>query len=96
MVIVRPEAQADIQSARDWYEEQQPNLGQAFIHELDRVFIKLAANPQLYAKAEGEVRRALCRKFPFAVYFLESGNDQVVMAVLHQRREPAAWQSRQS
>lgn len=40
------------------------------------------------------IRRALCKKFPYAVYFTRKNSDIIVLAVLHQRRQPTMWQNR--
>jgi plasmid stabilization system protein ParE len=40
------------------------------------------------------IRRALLRRFPYAVYFAVDGDVVVVIAVLHASRDPAEWQRR--
>jgi hypothetical protein len=37
-VVVRPEAQADLLAARDWYEQQQPDLDGAFVEAVEEFF----------------------------------------------------------
>jgi plasmid stabilization system protein ParE len=41
-----------------------------------------------------EVRRALIRRFPYAIYFFADPEAIVVLACLHVRRDPQVWQSR--
>ena len=94
MPIIRPEAEADIRAARDWYEATAPGLGVAFIAELDDLFHRLEANPRLYAEFVPSVRRALTRRFPYAVYYTPRDTNLIVLAVLHQRRNPEHWRSR--
>jgi putative addiction module component (TIGR02574 family) len=43
--IVRPPAQADIEAAAGWYEEQQPGLGLRFIDAVDHVLTRIRHTP---------------------------------------------------
>ena len=38
------------------------------------------------------IRRALTKRFPYAIYFSIEGTVIVVLAVLHAARNPAEWQ----
>jgi plasmid stabilization system protein ParE len=40
------------------------------------------------------VRRALLQRFPYAVYFILDDQIIVILAILHQRRDPAVWKRR--
>ena len=42
----------------------------------------------------GETRRALVRRFPYAIYFRPVSDEVVVLAVMHGRRLPRRWRSR--
>jgi hypothetical protein len=46
-VILRPEAVQDVESARDWY-EQQAGLGQAFLGRLSEALGRVGAMPEMY------------------------------------------------
>lgn len=93
-VHVRPEAVTDVEEAIAWYEEQQPGLGVEFLLELDSAIDLAAESPKLYQVQYRNVRRILVRRFPYAVYFVCDDDVVEIFAVLHQRRNPAAWQSR--
>ena len=94
MPIIRKEAEEDIESAFEWYEQQQVNLGLRFVEEIELKFQEIEEYPALHKEMMGNVRRALCKRFPYSIYFMQSNTDVVVMAVLHQRRNPAVWQLR--
>lgn len=94
MLIIRKEAEEDIKSAYEWYEERQINLGIAFVEEIESKLQEIEEQPDLYMDIMGKVRRALCKKFPYSIYFMQKNIDIVVIAVLHQRRNPAVWQAR--
>lgn len=94
MLILRKEAEEDIKEAYDWYESQRENLGQAFITEIEQVLEAIQESPVSYTQVFKPVRRTLCKKFPYAIYFVLRHADIVVLAILHQRRRPALWQER--
>ncbi len=87
-------AQHDVADTVAWYEAQRPGLGGRFIEALDALFNRVAENPQQFPVIESEVRRALLRRFPYAIYFRVATNHIVVVAVLHVRRYPQGWQRR--
>lgn len=93
-VIVQPEAEADIRSAHDWYESKQPGLGQQFIAELDRLLALLSDRHQIFPLFHAGCRRALVKRFPYAVLYIDRGNNVFVLGVLHQRRDPKLGRAR--
>ena len=94
MLIVRSDAENDLDEAYGWYEEQHPGLGLEFLSAVDSVFQTMEEHPKMYASVFRNVRRGFCKRFPYSVYYVERGLDVVVIAVLHQRRNPAVWQAR--
>ncbi|MEZ4301668.1 MAG: type II toxin-antitoxin system RelE/ParE family toxin [Polyangiaceae bacterium] len=94
-VFVRPAAVADIQEAADWYEEQQPGLGRGFLDEITRTFARIRENPLQFPKIGEQARRALLRRFPYAIYFrMADAQKTTVLAVVHQQRNPGAVKRR--
>ena len=86
-MLVQPEATSDIALAVKWYEARQRGLGKAFLSEIEGTFRRIVKGPRRYRVAHRRLRRALVRRFPYAVYFAEAGNDITVIAVLHQARD---------
>jgi plasmid stabilization system protein ParE len=93
-MIIRPEAEADLAHARSWYEQQHAGLGAAFLLCVEEVLEHIDRTPELYRVVYRDVRRALTRRFPYAVYYRLAGNAVVVLGILHTRRDPHVWQSR--
>jgi plasmid stabilization system protein ParE len=93
-LVSRPDADADVEATFDWYEGELAGLGQQFLNELQVTYDRIAAGPAKYQRVANEVRRALLRRFPYAVYFAVDGEDVVVLAVLHAARDPFEWQRR--
>jgi plasmid stabilization system protein ParE len=92
--LVRPEAQADIEEAALWYEDRSQGLGERFTGKVFDLIDRIAGFPLQFPVVGLSVRRGLLQRFPYAVYFLVSEGPVVVIAVLHQRRDPAVWKRR--
>lgn len=92
--LIRPEAQVEIEEAALWYEDQRPGLGDLFTGELFELIQRIAGAPLQFPSVGTPVRRGLLPKFPYAVYFLVEEGETVIIAVLHQRRDPAVWKRR--
>ena len=93
-LVSRPDADADVEATFEWYEGELPGLGHQFLKELQLTYDRIAVGPEKYQRVASEIRRALLRRFPYAVYFAIEGDDIVVLAVLHAARDPAEWQRR--
>ena len=61
--------------------------------ELDTTIERIVTNPNLYRPVQGETRRAVLDRFPYAVYFRVAGDEIVALAV-HGRQHPKRWKAR--
>jgi len=86
--------EADVEAAFDWYEGEEPGLGFEFLEELRAAYHRILDHPFGYQDIRSGIRRALTRRFPYAVYFSVEGETIVIVAVLSTARDPAAWQRR--
>jgi plasmid stabilization system protein ParE len=93
-LVLRKEAEADLKSARQWYENQREGLGDEFIDAIDAVLSRVEAMPELFAVALKGVRRVKARRFPYVVYYRIQPHRVEVLAVLHGKRNPKVWQDR--
>jgi toxin ParE1/3/4 len=93
-IKAEPSVDADVEAAFDWYEGEQEGLGREFVDELRAVYLRIVDGPLKYAELRSWIRRALTRRFPYAVYFSIDETVVVVLAVLHAARDPAQWQQR--
>jgi plasmid stabilization system protein ParE len=89
-----PEAKDEFDAAADWYDQQQPGLGAAFIANVRAVLTRISANPKLHAAVYQDVRKAVVSRFPYIVLYREDAGEIVVISVFHTARNPATWQSR--
>ena len=93
-LVVRRLAQLDIEAAALWYEARLAGLGGRFVEELDRCLESIAVNPEAYPVVHRETRRALLRRFPFAVFYLWRDQTVTVISCMHTRRDPQRWRRR--
>jgi plasmid stabilization system protein ParE len=90
-LIVRPEAERDLRAAHDWYDEQVRGLGEEFLRSIDAVFASMRRHPEAFPIMHEDVRRALVRRFPYAVFYVVENDRIAVLAVLHMRQDPSDW-----
>jgi len=93
-MIVRALAELEIQEIAMWYEDQQEGVGFKFLDAIDQSFERIQQFPELYAIVDGDVRRALLRRFPFAVYYRIERDKVTVLTVIHSKRDLKTWQIR--
>lgn len=93
-LVILPEAEADVLSARQWYEAQRPGLSLEVRSALDTTLAQITATPELYARVYRDLRRALLHRFPYGVFYAIRVTDVIVFAVLHTARKPATWRGR--
>lgn len=93
-LIVTPQAQQDILVAAEWYESQTSGLVKSFLDQLRDVRNRIVKTPLIYQERMTSLRVARLRRFPYCVYFRTSGDLIVIVAVLHERRDPSVWQAR--
>jgi plasmid stabilization system protein ParE len=95
-MIIRftPEADAELVEARQWYARQREDLDQEFMECIDDALSRVLRDPDLYPIVYRNLRRAVVRRFPFAVFYEITMDEIQVVAVFHSRRDPERWQSR--
>jgi plasmid stabilization system protein ParE len=93
-VILRPEAEADIQTTHDELERLQTGLGDRFVAQVRSLLERIETMPELFGVVWQDVRAARMRKFRHAVYYVVFADRVEVLAVMHGSRDASAWQSR--
>lgn len=98
-VILRHEAEVDIQEARDQLETVRVGLGTQVLARVREVLARIEKMPELHGKVWQDVRAARLKQFRYVVYFIVLEfivlEDRVeVLAVLHGARDPSSWQAR--
>lgn len=86
-VVILEKAFQEIENARDFYENNQINLGTSFTKEVFSIIEILESNPLLFPVKFNNMREALVNKFPFVVIFeVLPNNEIIVLSVFHFRR----------
>ena len=93
-VVVQPEAAREAEDAVAWYEDKEPGLGLHFLHDLDVLYARMARNPEIFQSVGASFRRALMRKFPYAIFYEFSQKMVVVHSIFHCSRKPRDWKMR--
>jgi plasmid stabilization system protein ParE len=93
-LVVTPEAEQDVADAYGWYEGRRFGLGEEFFGCVDACLQSVVRNPELHQVVRGTYRRALVRRFPYAVFY-EYGNEIVtVYCIVHTARNADKWRGR--
>ena len=66
-ITLRPEAERELLQAQLWYESKAPGLGFEFARAADGAIAMAYRHPHAYMRIEGDFRRVLLRKFPYAL-----------------------------
>lgn len=93
-LTIRPEAEADISEAFQYYESCREHLGSDFLLCIDASFSRIQKSPEQYREVYKNVHRALVARFPYGIYYTKLGQNVVVVAVVHARRNPEHWKQR--
>jgi len=94
--VFLPEARQDIADACSWYEEQAFGLGMDFLRCVEAAILLLERHPRVYPIVHANYRRALVRRFPYAIFFEHDAEKIVIYAVFHCSRNPGKWRQRLS
>ena len=94
IIRLTPDADAELAEACEWYAHQRADLDIEFMESIDDALSRVVRNPKQYPIAYKTLRRAVVRRFPFAVVYEIIANEIQVIAVFHSRRDPEIWKSR--
>lgn len=86
-VTVLADAAEDIEAARDFYEAQEPGVGEYCVDSLLADIVSLGRFGGIHS-LHFELHRMLASRFPFGIYYREHGDETQVFAILDLRRNP--------
>jgi plasmid stabilization system protein ParE len=88
-IVILDKAFQEIENARDFYENNQINLGTSFTKEVFSILEILESNPLLFPVKFNNIREAVVKKFPFVIVFeVLTNNEIIVLSIFHFRRNP--------
>ncbi len=87
-LILLLQADQDIQSAFNRYEEFQEGRGEVFMRQLDAALTLLRQHPDIAPVYGGRYRRMLIRDFPYGIFYEVQPKRIVVGAIMDLRQDP--------
>ena len=90
-VVFSPLARLELLQADDWYSQTDIQISVAFYADVARTEQFLKNSPYLYAKTEGDIRRAVLKRFPYSLFYTIDDQVVTVLSVFHQNRDPVSF-----
>ena len=87
-------AESEMAEAASYYESQSVDLGRQFLMEVERSLDAVKDYPRAGTPLGDMVRRRLLQTFPFALLYVDTSDEIVVVAVMDLRRKPDYWKDR--
>jgi len=90
-LVFRPEAEADLAAAVEFYDKKRAGLGKDLIGAVERALTAIADAPgaqPLFLK-ERPYRKYTLARFPCMIVFREDDKEITALAVLHAKRLPS-------
>jgi plasmid stabilization system protein ParE len=87
-------AEADSDNGYFWYESKRIGLGRAFLVAVDASIQSICRNPESYPIIYKTYRRAIVRRFPYAIFYEVTATEIIVYAVFDCRQAPERWRER--
>ncbi len=79
----------------NFYEDRLPGLGADYLKEFETVMAHICNAPNFYPTIGApDIHKAGLKRFPFHVIYRTEKNQIIVLAIAHQRRQPAYWSNR--
>lgn len=93
-LVFRPEVREEVDEAYSWYDSQRSGLGDELLDCIDEMLDRICQSPESYPVFYRDVRRAVVRRFPYAVYYRIVSSRVIVTAIFHGRRDSTGLQTR--
>jgi plasmid stabilization system protein ParE len=89
-----PEADDDVAESYNWYERQEPGLGEEFLRSIGACIAGIQRHPEMYPVVADEFRRAPIRRFPSEIFYESSAETITIFSVFHCSQDPQKWRER--
>ena len=93
-LTVAPEVERDLSEAYVWYEGRRSGLGEEFLSSVDACVEGTCRQPGMWPVVHENYRRALVRRFPYAIFYEHTEGRVTIYAVFHTARDPHKWRRR--
>ena len=92
-VELHPKADEEFAAQVEYYEREQPALGERFYDEVMASLDWITENPEI-PRLRKNYRRVNLKVFPFYIAYVIEGDLVSVLAVAHGKRKPGYWRKR--
>ena len=89
-----PSARLELRAAAEFYRDELPGLGRAFVSEVRAAIALISEFPQSGAPDPQGVRSVFLRRFPFTLVYRLGPEAIEIVAAMHQRQRPGYWRDR--
>jgi toxin ParE1/3/4 len=86
-IIIRPNAETDLQEAWSWYESQRAGLGDEFLLHIHAALGLLEQDPKRRRIYYRDFRRLLTSRFPYKLFYRIENDRVIVFRILHAKRD---------
>jgi toxin ParE1/3/4 len=94
IVTLHREAERELLQAVAFYENRRRGLGSEFEQAVRALAAALPSNPQRYPVQAHGTRRALMKRFPYVIHFMDLPDEIWIVAIAHTKRSSGYWHDR--
>ena len=92
--VFHPAADEEYDHAVQYYASAAPELGARFYDEIERLIREIRQQPDRFVRFHPPFRRAIARRFPYSVIYLDEPDRIWILAIMHAKRHPDYWHQR--
>lgn len=94
-IIIDPEAQAELDSAAQWYDERKAGLGAEFLDGVAEAVATVQKLPSVFPLFRNTtIRKYVMKRFPYVIFYEEFHAHISIYAIAHAKQKPGYWLQR--
>ena len=78
----------EIEDAKEYYNLQNPTLGDTFKNDVKKTIENIKNFPNLYPNITNDLKRTVLHRFPYSIFYAITDNTILILSVAHQHRKP--------
>jgi plasmid stabilization system protein ParE len=90
-VVLLPPADAELEEAVDYYNDQIAGLGDEFLRAFLSTTHYISQAPMAWKQVGKHTRRININRFPYLILYVVDGDDILITCVAHQHRNPTYY-----
>ncbi len=87
-------AQIELDEAIEYYNQEAPELGEAFQTEVWKALDRIGKFPEAWSPCSKRTRRCQTRRFPYGIIYQIRKDEILIVAIANLHREPGYWKER--